>query len=114
MLHASRSFWVSLFLFLFRYDTNSGGEREIQRTMLELLNQLDGFDARGDIKVCPTYNVLHSNLSIWRFFYLLNPCCVISQVIMATNRIDSLDPGIRWILQMLLACFIIFSVLYLI
>lgn len=34
--------------------------------MLELLNQLDGFDARGDIKV-----------------------------IMATNRIDSLDPGME-------------------
>ena len=27
-----------------RYNSNSGGEREIQRTMLELLNQLDGFD----------------------------------------------------------------------
>merc|ERR1712057_6022 len=26
-----------------RFDTTSGGEREIQRTMLELLNQLDGF-----------------------------------------------------------------------
>merc|ERR1711937_235743 len=48
-----------------RYDTTSGGEREIQRTMLELLNQLDGFDARGDVKV-----------------------------IMATNRIDSLDPAL--------------------
>merc|ERR1719330_1748370 len=47
-----------------RYDSNSGGEREIQRTMLELLNQLDGFDARGDVKV-----------------------------IMATNKIDSLDPA---------------------
>lgn len=34
------------------YDSTSGGEREIQRTMLELLNQLDGFDARGDVKVC--------------------------------------------------------------
>jgi len=44
-----------------RYGSNSGGEHEIQRTMLELLNQLDGFDSRGDIKV-----------------------------IMATNRIDSL------------------------
>ena len=30
-----------------RYDSNSGGEREIQRTMLELLNQLDGFDSRS-------------------------------------------------------------------
>merc|ERR1711959_37791 len=47
-----------------RYDTTSGGEKEIQRTMLELLNQLDGFDDRGDVKV-----------------------------IMATNRIDSLDPA---------------------
>ena len=36
---------------LHRYDSNSGGEREIQRTMLELLNQLDGFDSRGDVKV---------------------------------------------------------------
>ncbi|KAJ3190729.1 ATPase of 26S proteasome regulatory subunit 4 [Irineochytrium annulatum] len=48
-----------------RYDSTSGGEREIQRTMLELLNQLDGFDSRGDVKV-----------------------------IMATNRIDSLDPAL--------------------
>lgn len=39
-------------IFINRYDSNSGGEREIQRTMLELLNQLDGFDSRGDVKVC--------------------------------------------------------------
>ncbi len=39
-----------------RYDAQSGGEKEIQRTMLELLNQLDGFESRGDVKVrsvCP-------------------------------------------------------------
>uniref|UniRef100_A0A803PSV2 ATPase AAA-type core domain-containing protein n=1 Tax=Cannabis sativa TaxID=3483 RepID=A0A803PSV2_CANSA len=47
------------------YDAHSGGEREIQRTMLELLNQLDGFDSRGDVKV-----------------------------ILATNRIESLDPAL--------------------
>lgn len=41
-----------------RYDSHSGGEREIQRTMLELLNQLDGFDSRGDVKVGPSM-VLH-------------------------------------------------------
>lgn len=41
-----------------RYDSNSGGEREIQRTMLELLNQLDGFDSRGDVKVINSF-VLH-------------------------------------------------------
>ncbi len=34
-----------------RYDSHSSGEREIQRTMLELLNQLDGFDAMSDVKV---------------------------------------------------------------
>ncbi len=34
-----------------RYDAHSGGEREIQRTMLELLNQLDGFDSMHDVKV---------------------------------------------------------------
>ncbi len=33
------------------YDSHSGGEKEIQRTMLELLTQLDGFDERGDVKV---------------------------------------------------------------
>ena len=32
-----------------RYDSNSSGEKEIQRTMLELLNQLDGFDGRADV-----------------------------------------------------------------
>jgi len=48
-----------------RYDAHSGGEREIQRTMLELLNQLDGFDSKGDVKV-----------------------------IMATNRIEALDPAL--------------------
>ncbi|CAG9326039.1 unnamed protein product [Blepharisma stoltei] len=48
-----------------RYDSNSGGEREIQRTMLELLNQLDGFDSKTDVKV-----------------------------ILATNRIETLDPAL--------------------
>jgi 26S proteasome regulatory subunit T2 len=38
------------------YDSTSGGEREIQRTMLELLNQLDGFDDRGDVKVIMATN----------------------------------------------------------
>jgi 26S proteasome regulatory subunit T2 len=48
-----------------RYDSGSSGTREIQRTMLELLNQLDGFDERGDVKV-----------------------------IMATNKIENLDPAL--------------------
>eukprot|EP00758_Cryptobia_borreli_P014034 Tbor_TRINITY_DN5886_c4_g8::TRINITY_DN5886_c4_g8_i1::g.6920::m.6920/K03061/PSMC2, RPT1; 26S proteasome regulatory subunit T1 len=41
------------------------GDDEIQRTMLEMVNQMDGFDARGNIKV-----------------------------IMATNRPDTLDPAL--------------------
>ncbi|KAJ1933713.1 ATPase of 26S proteasome regulatory subunit 4, partial [Linderina macrospora] len=39
-----------------RYDSNSGGEKEIQRTMLELLNQLDGFDSSSDVKVIMATN----------------------------------------------------------
>lgn len=49
-----------------RYDSNSGGEREIQRTMLELLNQLDGFDSRGDVKASPCV--------------LLSPSCLFSSL----------------------------------
>ena len=30
-----------------------GGDSEVQRTMLELLNQLDGFEATKNIKVRP-------------------------------------------------------------
>lgn len=48
-----------------RTETSSGGKREVQRTMLELLNQLDGFDTKSDVKV-----------------------------ILATNRIESLDPAL--------------------
>jgi len=48
-----------------RFDDGAGGENEVQRTMLEILNQLDGFDARGNIKV-----------------------------LMATNRPDTLDPAL--------------------
>ncbi|KAL2154752.1 hypothetical protein VTH82DRAFT_3428 [Thermothelomyces myriococcoides] len=34
-----------------RFDDGAGGDNEVQRTMLELITQLDGFDARGNIKV---------------------------------------------------------------
>jgi 26S proteasome regulatory subunit T6 len=49
-----------------RTDNSGGsGDSEVQRTMLELLNQLDGFEATNKIKV-----------------------------LMATNRIDILDPAL--------------------
>jgi 26S proteasome regulatory subunit T1 len=41
------------------------GDSEVQRTMLEIVNQLDGFDSRGNVKV-----------------------------LMATNRPDTLDPAL--------------------
>jgi 26S proteasome regulatory subunit T5 len=48
-----------------RFDSDTSGDREVQRTMLELLNQLDGFSPNDDIKV-----------------------------IAATNRPDILDPAL--------------------
>lgn len=34
-----------------RFDSDKSGDREVQRTMLELLNQLDGFSSDDRIKV---------------------------------------------------------------
>lgn len=48
-----------------RFDSDKSGDREVQRTMLELLNQLDGFSSDSSIKV-----------------------------IAATNRADTLDPAL--------------------
>eukprot|EP00186_Timspurckia_oligopyrenoides_P001661 CAMPEP_0182451400 /NCGR_PEP_ID=MMETSP1172-20130603/43697_1 /TAXON_ID=708627 /ORGANISM="Timspurckia oligopyrenoides, Strain CCMP3278" /LENGTH=426 /DNA_ID=CAMNT_0024649171 /DNA_START=36 /DNA_END=1316 /DNA_ORIENTATION=+ len=48
-----------------RFDSELSGDREVQRTMLELLNQLDGFSSDDRIKV-----------------------------IAATNRVDILDPAL--------------------
>lgn len=43
-----------------RLEGGSGGDSEVQRTMLELLNQLDGFEATKNIKVPKTTNI-HPN-----------------------------------------------------
>merc|ERR1712025_1050380 len=48
-----------------RFDSEKAGDREVQRTMLELLNQLDGFQPNLEVKV-----------------------------IAATNRVDILDPAL--------------------
>lgn len=48
-----------------RHDDGQGGDNEVQRTMLEIVNQLDGFDNRGNVKI-----------------------------LMATNRPDTLDPAL--------------------
>ncbi|CAG9534190.1 unnamed protein product [Cercopithifilaria johnstoni] len=48
-----------------RFDAQTGADREVQRILLELLNQMDGFDQSTNVKV-----------------------------IMATNRQDTLDPAL--------------------
>jgi len=48
-----------------RFDSQTGADREVQRILLELLNQMDGFDQQTNVKV-----------------------------IMATNRADTLDPAL--------------------
>ena len=48
-----------------RFDAQTGADREVQRILLELLNQMDGFDQNSTVKV-----------------------------IMATNRHDTLDPAL--------------------
>jgi 26S proteasome regulatory subunit T5 len=48
-----------------RFDSEKSGDREVQRTMLELLNQLDGFSSAENVKI-----------------------------IAATNRADILDPAL--------------------
>ena len=51
-----------------RFDDGAGGDNEVQRTMLELINQLDGFDPRGNIKVLMATNrySLNQLLSNWK------------------------------------------------
>lgn len=39
-----------------RYNSSSSGTKEVQRTMLELLTQLDGFDSNKDVKVIMATN----------------------------------------------------------
>ena len=36
-----------------RFDAQTGADREVQRILLELLNQMDGFDQRSSVKVPP-------------------------------------------------------------
>ena len=35
-----------------RLDAQTGADREVQRILLELLNQMDGFDQGSNVKVC--------------------------------------------------------------
>ncbi|MCK5660833.1 MAG: AAA family ATPase, partial [Methanosarcinales archaeon] len=37
-------------------DDSSGGDREVQRTLMQLLAEMDGFDDRGDVKIIAATN----------------------------------------------------------
>ena len=39
-----------------RFDSDTNGDREVQRTMLELLNQLDGFSSDDRVKIIAATN----------------------------------------------------------
>lgn len=67
-----------------RMEGGGGGDSEVQRTMLELLNQLDGFEATQNIKVYQISLVCIAHSLMYSLF----------QVIMATNRIDILDSAL--------------------
>jgi len=45
---------------------SGGGDSEVQRTMLELLNQLDGFEAQSNIKVHPPFDFSTDGRLSWR------------------------------------------------
>jgi ATP-dependent 26S proteasome regulatory subunit len=62
-----------------RFDDGVGGDNEVQRTMLEIVNQLDGFDARGNIKVLMATN---------RYFFIL---LVIPDPFMCLTRTQTQD-----------------------
>lgn len=66
-----------------RFDAQTGADREVQRILLELLNQMDGFDQTSNVKV--------SSFSLDHFLPTFPNT---TKVIMATNRADTLDPAL--------------------
>ena len=90
-------------------NSGGGGDSEVQRTMLELLNQLDGFEATNKIKARVGEGTGGAGGGKGR--RVGGPCCCSCcpvliapaappsrppppQVLMATNRIDILDPAL--------------------
>jgi proteasome regulatory subunit len=39
-----------------RYEASTSGDREVQRTLMQLLSEMDGFSARGDVKIVAATN----------------------------------------------------------
>lgn len=76
-----------------RFDDGAGGDNEVQRTMLELINQLDGFDARGNIKVLMATNrcVSGPHMHLFTYFYTST---ALSVLVIEMHRPDTLDPAL--------------------
>ncbi|CAA3006784.1 26S protease regulatory subunit 7 [Olea europaea subsp. europaea] len=53
-----------------RFDDGVGGDNEVRCTMLEIVNQLDAFDARGNIKVLMSTNKFSWIVSVIHSFSL--------------------------------------------
>lgn len=67
-----------------RFDSEKSGDREVQRTMLELLNQLDGFSSDERIKVGRCHH-MHVNCHADSYSYLyrsLQPRIVLISLIL--------------------------------
>lgn len=61
-------------MLIFRFDAQTGADREVQRILLELLNQMDGFDQTTNVKVDITANISHKQDRIFIIliqFYLI-------------------------------------------
>ena len=64
-----------------RLEGGSGGDSEVQRTMLELLNQLDGFEPKQNIKV-GNGNTDKADTTISSSpFYWVNVVWVVSEIV---------------------------------
>jgi 26S proteasome regulatory subunit T6 len=68
---------------------SGGGDSEVQRTMLELLNQLDGFEATKNIKVIMATNRIGATLTVFDFnllFIYLSD--ILDAALLRPGRID--------------------------
>lgn len=87
-----------------RFDSEKSGDREVQRTMLELLNQLDGFASDDRIKVLAATNrvdvldpaLLRSGRLDRKIEFPLPNEEARAQILKIHSRKMKVDPGINW------------------
>jgi len=73
-----------------RGDSGSGGgDSEVQRTMLELLNQLDGFESTKNIKVIMATNRIGEYIAYIDYIHLPDGCQdILDSALLRPGRID--------------------------